>query len=251
MQLSMPPGLVTHFLEGLPMTTTLSAITATAEPDIFYPSEDGKPLAETSVHFDAIVDIVTTLRLYLGDTGILLSNQFFYYSQGYPKLRIAPDVMVIFDVPPGPRDNYKLWVEDQIPQAVFEITSPSTQDQDLIFKKTLYEQLGITEYWLFDPKGEWIPNQLQGYQLLGEVYHPITDAHSSVLKLHLEVQAQSVLFYRDDTGEKLLNTAELDQARQEALTAKLEAEQRAHQAEQELAHLRAQLQAQGITLEGS
>ncbi|MDS3860922.1 hypothetical protein RIF25_08860 [Thermosynechococcaceae cyanobacterium BACA0444] len=63
------------------MTTTLSAITATAEPDIFYPSEDGKPLAETSVHFDAIVDIVTTLRLYLGETGIVLSNQFFYYSR--------------------------------------------------------------------------------------------------------------------------------------------------------------------------
>ncbi|WP_253276400.1 Uma2 family endonuclease [Synechococcus sp. PCC 6312] len=88
------------------------------------------------MHFDAITDIVTTLRLYLGEAGIVLSNQFLYYSQGYPKVRIAPDVMVIFDVPPGPRDNYKLWVEGQIPQAVFEITSPSTQEQDLIFKKT-------------------------------------------------------------------------------------------------------------------
>ncbi|AFY59643.1 hypothetical protein Syn6312_0414 [Synechococcus sp. PCC 6312] len=29
------------------MTTTLSSMTTTAEPDIFYPSEDGKPLAET------------------------------------------------------------------------------------------------------------------------------------------------------------------------------------------------------------
>lgn len=224
------------------MTTTL--LSTPTESEIFYPSEDGKPLAETSVHFDAIVDIVTTLRLYLAETGIVLSNQFFYYSQGYPKLRIAPDVMVIFDVPPGPRDNYKLWIKGQIPQAVFEITSPSTQDQDLIFKKTLYEQLGITKYWLFDPKGEWIPNQLQGYQILGDVYHPITDAHSAVLKLRLEVKAQSIVFYRDDTGEKLLNTAELDQARQEA-------EQRAHQAEVELANLKAKLQAQGITLENS
>lgn len=85
---------------------------------------------------------------------------------------------------------------------------------------------------------------MQGYQLLGDFYHPMTDAHSSVLKLRLEVQAQTVVFYRDDTGEKLLNTAELDQARQEA-------EPLAHQAETELAQIKAQLQAQGITLENS
>ncbi|WP_253276399.1 hypothetical protein [Synechococcus sp. PCC 6312] len=97
---------------------------------------------------------------------------------------------------------------------------------------------------MFDPKGEWIPNQLQGYQLLGDFYQPITNAHSAVLQLRLEVQAQTLVFYRDDTGAKLLNSEELDQARQKA-------ENRAHQAEQELAKLKAQLQAQGITLENS
>ncbi len=230
------------------ITTPLPAASPPAEPEILYPSEDGKPLAETSVHFDAIVDIVTTLRLYIAGTGIVLSNQFFYYSQGYPKLRIAPDIMVIFAVPPGPRDNYKLWVEGQIPRVVFEITSPSTREQDLIFKKTLYEQLGVAEYWLFDPKGEWIPEQLQGYQLLGEFYQQISDAHSQALKLRLEVQAQKVVFYRDDTGEKPLNTEELSQARQEALIAQKEAEQRATAAEAELSALKAQLAAQGMSL---
>ncbi|MDH6059536.1 Uma2 family endonuclease [Chrysosporum bergii ANA360D] len=29
---------------------------------------------------------------------------------------------------------------------------------------TMYEQLGIVEYWLFDPKGEWVNGKLQGYR---------------------------------------------------------------------------------------
>ncbi len=29
-----------------------------------------------------------------------------------------------------------------------------------IFKKTLYQQLGVKECWLFDPKGEWVEQQL-------------------------------------------------------------------------------------------
>ena len=31
------------------------------------------------------------------------------------------------------------------------MTSAGTQDQDTGFKKTLYEQLEVQEYWLFDP----------------------------------------------------------------------------------------------------
>lgn len=129
--------------------------------EIVYPSSDGEPLAETSVHADAIIHTVVALRQYLQpQAAIVLADQFLYYAQGFPKLRVAPDIMVIWDVPPGPRDNFKTWEEGTVPTVIFEITSAATRNQDQVSKKDLYEQLEILEYWLFDPKGEWIPEQL-------------------------------------------------------------------------------------------
>jgi len=75
--------------------------------EIFYPSSDGKPLAESYVHLYAIHVTLEVLKQYLqGRQATVLADQFLYYSQGYPRLRVAPDVMVIFDVAPGGRDNF-------------------------------------------------------------------------------------------------------------------------------------------------
>lgn len=118
-----------------------SVVTAPQTAEVFYPSSDGEPLAETSVHVDAMINAVVALRQYLaGQQAIVLADQFLYYAQGYPKLRVAPDVMVILNVPPGPRDNYKTWEEGQLPVVIFEITSESTKDQDQAYKKTLCQQ---------------------------------------------------------------------------------------------------------------
>ena len=100
-----------------------------------------------------------------------------------------------------------------------------------IFKKTLYEQLGVKEYWLFDPKGEWIEERLQGYRLRGETYEPITDSRSEPLQLRLAIEGKLIGFYREDSGEKLLIPDELAQALQLA-------EERAEQAQQQLAQER-------------
>jgi Uma2 family endonuclease len=120
---------------------------ASPTPIDLYPSGDGQPVAETFDHLYAILMTIELLRLYLsGQQATVLGNQYLYYSQCYPKLRIAPDVMVIFDVAPGGRDNYKICEEGAIPRIAFEITSPSTCNQDEGFKKDLYEQMGIQEY---------------------------------------------------------------------------------------------------------
>ena len=254
--------------------------------DIVYPSSDGKPLAETSVHVDAILNTVVALRHYLdGQAAIVLADQFLYYAQGYPRLRVAPDVMVIFNVTPGPRDNYKTWEEGQIPAVIFEMTSAGTKDEDQSYKKILYEQLGVQEYWQFDPKGEWIAEQLKGYRLRGEWYEIITDGRSELLKLRLQVEGQLIGFYREDTGEKLLAPDELRQTLAQEVVARQQAElhleqerqraeqerqraeqerqraeqerqraeqerQRAEQAEAETTRLRAKLQALGVDPDG-
>lgn len=82
-----------------------------------------------------------------------------------------------------------------MPVVIFEMTSEGTKNQDTGFKKTLYEQLGVLEYWLFDPKGEWIKEQLQGYRLRGEVYEPITDSRCEPLQLRLQIEGQLIGFY--------------------------------------------------------
>lgn len=199
----------------------------------FYPSADGEPVAETYVHLYALLTTLEVLRQYLkGRQATVLANQFLYYAQGFPKLRVAPDVMVIFDVEPGGRDNYKIWEEGKVPSVIFEMTSAGTQAQDTGFKKTLYEQLEVQEYWLFDPKGEWIENKLQGYRLRGESYQPITDSRSEPLQLRLAVDGGLIAFTREDTGEKLLIPDELVEALQEEIKARQQAEERAEQAEE-------------------
>ncbi len=206
--------------------------------EIFYPSSDGKPLAESYIHLYAILTTLEVLKQYLqGRQATVLADQFLYYAQGYPRLRVAPDVMVIFDVAPGGRDNYKIWEEGQIPVVIFEVTSPGTKGKDAEFKKTLYEQLGVLEYWLFDPKGEWIAEKLQGYRLRGEEYELITDSRSQPLQLRLQVEDQLIGFYREDTGEKLLVPEELKAALDKETTARQQAESQIERLKEKLREL--------------
>lgn len=175
-----------------------------------YPSSDGEPVAETYDHFYAIAILLEMLRQYLtGRQATVLGNQFLYYAQGFPRMRVAPDVMVIFDVAAGGRDNYKIWEEGQVPAVVFEITSKGTQSIDIGFKRDLYAQMGVQEYWLFDPKNEWVEGQLRGYRLNGEDYVPIIDGQSLVLGLSLSIEDKKIALHRLDNGEKLPFPSEL------------------------------------------
>ncbi|MFW9258757.1 Uma2 family endonuclease [Nostoc sp. CALU 546] len=233
------------------MTATLPV---SVESEIFYPSADGQPVAETYDHLYALLTTLEVLKQYLANRqATVLANQFLYYAQGFPKLRVAPDVMVIFDVTPGGRDNYKIWEEGQVPTVIFEMTSFGTKGQDEIFKKTLYEQLGVKEYWLFDPKSEWVEQQLRGYRLRGEIYEPIEDGRSEPLQLRLVVEERLIGFYREDTGEKLLIPGELAQALRQEVLARQQAEelleqerQRAEQAELQIEQLKARLRSLNV-----
>jgi Uma2 family endonuclease len=212
-------------------------------PEIFYPSSDGEPLAES---YDHLYVIMTTLAMLLahlkGQQATVLADQFLYYAQGFPRLRVAPDVMVIFNVEPGGRDNYKIWEEGQVPSVIFEMTAPGTRSKDDVEKKHLYESLGVTEYWQFDPRGEWIPDKLRGYRLQGDeelVYAPISDSISQVLQLRLVVEDKIIAFYRLDDGVKLLPLAELNIALEQQIEQTAAAAQRAD-AESQRADLEAQ-----------
>ncbi len=209
-------------------------MTKTIAIPIHYPSGDGQPVAETFDHLYAILITIEVLRLYLQhEQACILGNQFLYYEEGSSTKRCAPDVMVIFGVEPGSRDNYKIWEEGQIPRVAFEMTSPSTKNEDEGFKKKLYAEIGIAEYWQFDPKGQWIKEKLRGFQLVNGGYVPIVNSQSSGLGLRLEVDGKLISFYRLDNGEKLLIPIELYERTQEfqAKMRQFQAEARQFQAE--------------------
>ena len=107
--------------------------------------------------------------------------------------RLAPDLMVAFDVPKQARRTYPVWEVRKAPDFVLEILSPSTREKDVLVKPSLYRQMGAREYFLFDPTGRFEP-RLRGWRFDGhaELELPlITPADgmrgllSEVLGLHL------------------------------------------------------------------
>jgi hypothetical protein len=78
------------------MTATLLA-NQTSKPELVYPYSNGEPLAES---YDHLYVIMTTLAMLIqnlkGQQATVLADQFLYYAQGFPRLRVAPDVMVIW-----------------------------------------------------------------------------------------------------------------------------------------------------------
>ncbi len=205
--------------------------------EVFYPSEDGEPLAETQEHVMVILVTMSILTQYLrGQEAAVFANQFLYYIEGKPTARVAPDGMVVFNIPARLRGNYKIWEEGEVPSIVFEMTSAGTRENDFSFKKILYEQLGVKEYWLFDPYGEWISEQLRGYRLNEEEnYRLIPDNRSEVLNLLLRPDGYLIGFYRLDNNEKLLTPDELftavEQAEQNLIAEKQRTEQERQRAD--------------------
>jgi Uma2 family endonuclease len=199
-------------MKGLPPTGTVPR----PSEEVFYPCSDGEPVAETEVHLLVMLNVIVTLRQFFEAQPRVyaIGNMFLYYEEGNPEARKAPDVMVIKDVEPRPhRDFFKIWEEGATPAVIFEITSPSTAQEDLEAKKQLYEQLGVREYFLFDPKNEYLEQQLMGYRLINRVYEPLPPAKdggivSAELMLVLKPDGSELALHSFRTGERLLTPPE-------------------------------------------
>lgn len=235
-----------------------------------YPESDGKPLGETDQHRDLMNDLIFALKLFLASIrAYVAGNLFIYYEEGNPKSVVAPDVFVIFGVQQRQRRIYKTWEEGGLlPDVVIELTSKTTRAADQSAKPELYARLGVREYFIFDPYGEYLAPRLQGFRLVNGAYAPIDEypLRSRVLDLDLREEENALRLYNPFTGERLPNPAEAELARraseaarkaaQEKLEAAVEARReaearaaeqaaRATAAEAEIARLRALLEQKG------
>ncbi|MXY45776.1 MAG: Uma2 family endonuclease [Chloroflexi bacterium] len=224
---------------------------------IEYPAEDGEPLAESDFQLIPLTYAVAAIRAHYADREDIYvgGNMLLYYRMNLPQFSVAPDVFMVA----GARGNHRrrswfTWREGAASAFVMEIASDTTWRHDGAGKRAIYAEIGVTEYWRFDPTGEYFSPALIGEQLVDGVYQPIevtedTDGilrgHSDTLGLDICVLPDLELRLYDHVEEEwLLNYDEERDARQ-AAELQTQAERDARRtAEERIRELEALLRAQ-------
>lgn len=201
-------------------------------------------MGETDEHRDAMIRIIELLKILFKNQQVYVSGDLLlYYEQGNPKKFVVPDAFIAKGLKQKRRRIYRLWVEGVVPQLVVETTSLKTKKKDTVDKLELYARLGIREYFLHDPTGEYLDPPLQGYRLRDGNYERIPaeatgSLYSEELNMRLLVEDGELNLYHPDSTERILTNEEL--AASEAKGRNREAEAR-QLAEAEVERLRAEL----------
>ena len=220
-----------------------------------YPVEDS--VSQSQKHSEQTADSFGVLRAWCQKKGLgeAFSDLLVPYRQGQKSKVVCPDLMVALRAErQEERTSYKLW-EHPMPDFALEALSNSTWKADVGEKKRLYRHLGVREYWLYDPSGKRIGEQLRGYRLRPatvsggrevQVYALVRPNRwgrraSEVLRLELCVLDGELRFHDPVEGRLLPTLGEAD-ARLHEAEAERDAERAARQAaDRRVAALEAQL----------
>ena len=211
------------------------------QPEIEYPDSDGKPMAESPIHLEAMLHSIQALKDHFAEEPdvYVSGNMLLYYEKG-KRSSVAPDVFVVRGIPKEEeRDVYLLWHEGKAPCFVLEVTSKTTREEDQTSKKTRYARLGVEEYFLFDPRSEYLHPRFQGLLLTGGEYQPLRLAPdggltSRTLGITFRPQGKSLRMADAKTGQLLL-TYEEWKAKAKAAEGRADAESAARRAAEERA----------------
>ncbi len=194
-------------------------MTASVQPPceaaIIYPDSDGQPMADNTKQFRYIVTIQGGLdALFKDHADIFVAGDLLWYPiEGDNKIRMAPDVMVVFGRPKGDRGSYQQWREDNIPpQVVFEVLSPGNRLAEMVRKLRFYERYGVEEYYVYDPDNIDLTGWLRSGAELNEI-ESMVGWVSPRLGIRFEL-ASGLEIYRPD-GDKFLTYVELERQREQ------------------------------------
>ncbi len=222
--------------------------------NVYYPSGDSEPMAETPFHVRAIrelADFLDDLLAGRADAWVGV-NHYWYWEKGRPKSRSAPDIMVVFGVPKeSQRRSFFSWLEGgRVPSFICEFASENTWQEDLVEKFKLYERLGVEEYFLFDPEDLYLETPLLAFRLRSGKYRrirPGTDGsiESRTLGVKLVADGRFVRLIDSRTGHKIPSRLEREEearrCEEEARRCEEEALKTVAAKEAEIARLRALL----------
>lgn len=221
-----------------------------------YPETDGMPLPDGLEQEPIFSEVMGAVREHFRHRSdvIVSGNTFIYYEEG-TRRNIAPDCYVAFgvseaDVPPY--NSYLIWRMGKTPDFALEIGSEATADTDTGRKRILYAQIGIGEYWRYDPttNSKHYGEKLVGERLVNGRYarFPLESTpdgspwgHSPTLGLDLCWEEKILRFYDPDAGRYLPTRQEMSDAQRYAETALRISERARQSAEAEAAALREEL----------
>ncbi len=216
------------------------------------PLEDFEPMPEGDKQRRNLSYATEALKLWFDQLPdvYVSGNLFIRYEEDGAEKRIAPDIFVVFGTSKEDRVSYTVWEEEsKVPDFVLEITSKGTVTKDRKENPLIYRNLGVKEYFQYDPSGGYLkPTSLQGVRLQNGKYEPISiltlpdntlSLHSEVLGLDLHLfPDRSFRFYDPISKQILRSHAEAEHARYQAelersfeYQARLEAEAAQQQAE--------------------
>ena len=147
------------------------------------------------------------------------------------------------------RGNYLVWEESRGLDAVIELTSKTTMKDDLVKNRDIYlKKLGVKEYFLFDPKEEYLKPSFQAFCRVGNrfVSTKAIDGRipSKVMGLHLERAGRQLRLWDPQSEQRVLTPGE----RTAAESARADqADARANEAEAEVERLRRLLEQRNHT----
>jgi len=91
----------------------MAVIAPVPKTTIHYPESDGKPMAETDVHIEQLINLRFALKTYFRADPLVYvaGNLLLYYIEGDPRERVAPDLFVVKGVPKHDRRTFRVWEE--------------------------------------------------------------------------------------------------------------------------------------------
>ena len=176
--------------------------------EVNYPTTDGKPIGETELHIDELIDAFQVLRDWYAACAERLRRRRpdALLRRGQPaEARFARHLRGSRCSQETKREYYLLWKEGKGPDFVVEITSKSTRREDMQKKFVLCRDvLKVSEYFLFDPRAEYLDPRLRGFRLTGGDYVPIEPIDgrlpSQVVGLHLSERRTKLADVRSRDG---------------------------------------------------
>ena len=149
---------------------TAAVLPAKLAECVEYPSTDGLPMADSDVQARTMSYAHYALDLHFRARRVeayVAMDTFVYYEKGRQGSRVAPDVFVVLGVEGRPRKSYRVWHEGRAPDFVLEVLSLSTHVKDAERKRETYREMGVREYFRYDPEGGTMAKD-GGPRLVGE-----------------------------------------------------------------------------------
>ena len=208
---------------------SMSTVKPTALDDVIYPDSDGEPMAENFLQSIVIRTLVYGFeRLFGGRDDILVGGDFFWYPiEGKLATVVAADAMVIVDLP-RPFDifrngSYRQWEHGGHPALAVEVLSPSNTWSEMTRKRLFYDQHGVDEYWVYEPRDGTFEVWVREADRLVAVPNPAGGWISPTTGVHVRVEGLDLILHDSDGIRRWLPAAE-ESALLDAETARANAE---------------------------